>query len=242
MCTPLACPDYYGASAPSRAFGRRRAYPTVPGGSRAAGNDAGWFPCSLRIDRSAWHPALPRQHRHGYAADLHRGLPTGTPSRLTESATHTGWPCTAPRPISTRFEPVPRLRSFNTGSSRIPSDLARRTRPVWQYQTVPALSALLPALPGVSRIRLRPAPARLLRQPGEEVLHLLRFPAPHGAPAPRGAPGSSRRTGRLRRAAGCSCGVPRRLRGRRSSRPWRAGAGRRIPGLSSPPPARCWHP
>src|ERR1022692_4122547 len=46
------------------------------------GNDAGWFPCSLRIDRSAWHPALPRQHRHGYAAGLHRGLPTGTPSRL----------------------------------------------------------------------------------------------------------------------------------------------------------------
>src|SRR5579859_3978737 len=70
---------------------------------------------------------------------------------------------------------------------RIPSGLARRTRPVWQYQTVPALSALLPALPGVSRIRLRSAPARLLRQPGEEVLHLLRFPAPHGAPAPRGA-------------------------------------------------------
>ena len=49
----------------------------VPGGR----NDAGWFPCSLRIDRSAWHPALPRQHRHGYAAGLHRGLPAGTPSR-----------------------------------------------------------------------------------------------------------------------------------------------------------------
>ena len=187
MCTSLACPDYYGASAPSRAIGRRRVYPTGPGRIPGRGNDTGWFPCSLRIDRSAWHPALPRQHRHGYAADLHRDLPTGTPSRLTESATHTGWPCTAPRPISTRFEPVPRLRSFTTGSSRIPSDLARRTRPVWQYQTVPALSALLPALPGVSRIRLRSAPARLLRQPGEEVSHLLRFPAPHGAPAPRGA-------------------------------------------------------
>ena len=63
----------------------------------------------------------------------------------------------------------------------MPSDLARRTRPVWQYQAVPALSALLPALPGVSRIGLRSAPTRLLRQPGEEVSHLLRFPAPHGA-------------------------------------------------------------
>ena len=91
------------------------------------------------------------------------------------------------RPISTRFEPVPRLRSFDTDSSRIPSDLARRTRPVWQYQAVPALSALLPALTGVSRLRLRSAPTRLLRQPSEEVSHLLRFPAPHGAPAPRGA-------------------------------------------------------
>jgi hypothetical protein len=37
MCTPLACPDYYGASAPSRAIGRRRAYPTGPGGSQAEG-------------------------------------------------------------------------------------------------------------------------------------------------------------------------------------------------------------
>src|SRR6266487_1029062 len=31
------------------------------------------------------------------------------------------------------------------------------------------------------------AMAFALRQPGEEVLHLLRFPAPPGAPAPRGA-------------------------------------------------------
>ena len=62
----------------------------------------------------------------------------------TESTIHIGRSCTASRPISTRFEPVPRLRSFTTGSCRIPSDLARRTQPVWQYQAVPALSALLP--------------------------------------------------------------------------------------------------
>ena len=82
---------------------------------------------------------------------------------------------------------MPRLRSFTTGSSRMPSDLACRTRPVWQSRTVPALSALLPALPGVSRIGLRSAPTEPLRRPGEEVSHLPRFPAPHGAPAPRGA-------------------------------------------------------
>src|SRR4051794_21774708 len=69
----------------------------------------------------------------------------------------------------------------------MPSDLACPTRPVWQYRTVPALSALLPTLPGVSRIGLRSAPTGLLRQPGEEDSHLLRYTAPHGAPAPRGA-------------------------------------------------------
>jgi hypothetical protein len=105
----------------------------------------------------------------------------------SESAAHIRQPRTAPRPISTRFEPVPRLRSFTALVPLMPSDLARRTRPVWQYQAVPALSALLPALPGISRIGLRSAPTGLLRQPGEEDSHLLRLTAPHGAPAPRGA-------------------------------------------------------
>ena len=105
----------------------------------------------------------------------------------TESTNPYGRLCVAPRPLSARFEPVPRLRSFITGFSRIPSDLARRTRPVWQCQTVPALSALLAVLPGVPRIRLRSAPAKLLRQLNEKALHLLRFSAPHGAPPPRGA-------------------------------------------------------
>jgi hypothetical protein len=180
---------------PSRVFGRRRAYPIVPGGSRAAGTtrDDSRVHCEpidqpgiqlcpgsiATVTPETFTLASPPARQAGYGV-----------------ATHTGWPCAAPRPISTRFELVPRLRSFNTGSSRIPSDLARRTWPVWQYQTVPALSALLPALPGVSRIRLRSAPTRLLRQPGEEVLHLLRFPAPHGAPAPRGAPCGRGRSGR----------------------------------------------
>jgi hypothetical protein len=95
----------------------------------------------------------------------HEALPQ--PRRPTESTIHTGRSCTASRPISARFEPVPRLRSFATGSCRIPSDLARRTQPVWQYQAVPALSALLPTLPGVSRIRLRSASTGLLQQPSE---------------------------------------------------------------------------
>jgi len=37
MCTPLACPDYYGASAPPRAFSGRCAYPATADGARTAG-------------------------------------------------------------------------------------------------------------------------------------------------------------------------------------------------------------
>ncbi len=42
--------------------------------------------------------------------------------------------------------------------------------------------------------------------------------------------------------AGCSCGAPRRPRGRRSRGCRAAGAGRRIPCRSSPPPASCPRP
>ena len=41
------------------------------------------------IDRSGRRPALLRQHRHGYAAGLHRGLPTAGTKRL-RSRTHPG--------------------------------------------------------------------------------------------------------------------------------------------------------
>lgn len=37
MREPLVRSDYYGASAPSRTFNRRRIYPTVPNGFRARG-------------------------------------------------------------------------------------------------------------------------------------------------------------------------------------------------------------
>ena len=99
-----------------------------------------------------------RQNRGSRAGSTIHSLPAEYLQALAE-------PVPAPQARrSSRSEPVPRLQGFTTRSSRIPSDLARRTRPVWQYQAVPALSALLPALPGVSRIGLRSAPARLLRQ------------------------------------------------------------------------------
>jgi hypothetical protein len=46
------------------------------------GSDIRWFPCSRGIDRPGWYPALLRQHRHGYAADLHHDLFVGGLNRL----------------------------------------------------------------------------------------------------------------------------------------------------------------
>src|SRR5664279_4758653 len=39
-------------------------------------NDRRWFPRSLLSGRRVRHPALPLRYRHGYAVDLHHGLPT----------------------------------------------------------------------------------------------------------------------------------------------------------------------
>jgi hypothetical protein len=85
----------------------------------------------------------------------------------------------------------------------MPSDLASRTRHVWQYHAVPALSGLLPTLPTVPWIRLPPAspgrcddpavavshphtitrrlvahPAVLAFQPGEQPTHIGAGPGP----------------------------------------------------------------
>lgn len=148
---------------------------------------------SISLAPSFAPAASPRARRSRSSRPPHRHA-----KPATEPTAHFGRLCAAPRLLSTRFEPVPRLRRFTTGSSRIPSDLARRTQPVWQYQAITALSALLPTHPGVSRVELRSAPTGPLRQPNEKVSHLLRFPAPHGAPAPRGAQGINHRSARCR--------------------------------------------
>ena len=61
---------------PTRAFGRRRAYPHPP--RRLAGrmwSSHGWFPRSLLFGRRVRHSAIPLRHRHGYAVDIHHGSP-----------------------------------------------------------------------------------------------------------------------------------------------------------------------
>ena len=176
MCTPLACPDYYGASAPPRAFSGRCAYPASRGWSPRGGTGTRWFPCSLRIDRPGRHPALPRQHRHGYAAGLHRDLPTGTPSQLRsqpppgrdDHALHPGpYPpdlsrCHAYGALHHRFLFVRLLVSL---AGPAPSGSPGTSR---------LCQRCFPPSPATSRIRLRSASTRLLRQPSEKAFHLLR--------------------------------------------------------------------
>ena len=53
-----------------------------------------------------------------------------------------------------------------------PSRLASRTRAIWQYWHVPSLSGLLPALPGVSRIRLPSASPSRCDGQAVQVSHL----------------------------------------------------------------------
>src|SRR5207247_272906 len=75
---------------------------------------------------------------------------------------------TASRPISARLEPEAPLRGFNHWFTRVtPSDLASRTRAVWQYQPVPTLSRLLPpspAIPGSGCLQLHQTAAAARRR------------------------------------------------------------------------------
>jgi hypothetical protein len=90
-----------------------------------------------------------QRHRHRYAADLLCGLPglLKESSREVPAAKRPGGTHRA-RPLSTRFEPVHVDKGRkNTGSLRTPFRHARRTRPIWQYWHVPALSGLLPPSP-----------------------------------------------------------------------------------------------
>jgi hypothetical protein len=47
----------------------------TPGRRATMEHDNGRFPRSLLLGRRVRHPAIPLRHRHGYAVDLHRGLP-----------------------------------------------------------------------------------------------------------------------------------------------------------------------
>jgi hypothetical protein len=137
------------------------------------------------IDWSGRRPALLRQHRHGYAAALHRGLLAAGTRRLRSRPPRHAWgACAADRPISTRLEPASLLRSFDHWFAHAaPSDLARQARTVWQSRHASPSSG-----PFATHHR-RP------RQSAAPQLHSGRCDGPKGTvshhlsinPAPRGA-------------------------------------------------------
>ena len=201
MCTAFPCSDYYGPSAPSR-----RHQPTVdlPADQLAAGREGrprnGSHVHHVPVDRIGAQ-LCPCSLANGYAAGIHRGLPTDVNGRLrSRLARAYSSTRTAARPASTRLEPVPRLRGFNRWFNRYaclsrlpdPHHLAVLTRPV----VVRAASRPPQHLLGQAALSF----TGLLRQPGAAGLS----PAA-GYMAPRGAPGR-RGTGRRpgwRRAASC---------------------------------------
>jgi hypothetical protein len=122
------------------------------------------------IDWSGRRPALLRQHRHGYAAGLHRGLPTAGTKRL-RSRTHSGARALHTGPYPPDLEPASRLRSVQHWFAyAAPSDLARRARTVWQYRHGSPSRGRLPPITVVPGDRLPRCFIRPLRRPNRDGL------------------------------------------------------------------------
>jgi hypothetical protein len=180
--------DYYGPSVPSRRHQPATGLPTCRPG-RAAGRDQqDGSHVHSRIVRRDRRPAMPLQPRHGYAADLHHGLPTGETYRPRSSPPPRVRVRAATQPRSARFELVGLLRDVQplVPHVRLPSCLPD-----------PDHLAVL-ARPVVVRAAFRPPPrprdqAALsftgpLRRAGSGVLS-----PPHDSRTPRGAPTPSPR-------------------------------------------------
>ena len=133
-----------------------------------AWNARGRFPRSLLSGRRVRHPALPLRHRHGYAAGNSPWPPgpdNGDPARSSPPVMKGGCaPRTSPYPPGWSWRHVKRRNA--AGSSRIPSRLAHRARPIRQYRAGATLSRLLPpspATPGSGCLQLHPTAATARR-------------------------------------------------------------------------------
>lgn len=123
MCTPLACSDYYGASAPPTGHRSTTDLPTAGPAARREG-DRGWFPRSPRNRSMREAPALtptasPRLRRSPSAWPPHRtGKPASELARThnngTDHALHTG-----PYPSGSSRHWT--YGASDSGSSRTPS-------------------------------------------------------------------------------------------------------------------------
>lgn len=105
MYVPLARSEYYDGSAPPAPSAD---VVPIPSPSRwlrdGLWSDHGWFPRSLLSGRRVRHPALPLRHRHGYAVDLRRDLPTQTNKTQPGVPRPSGRVCAANQPTSTGLE------------------------------------------------------------------------------------------------------------------------------------------
>jgi hypothetical protein len=143
--------DYYRASAPPRSHQPATGLPATGPDARREGRPRDGSHVHHAIDQPVRRPALPRQHRHAYAAGIQRGLPTAGTKRLRSREPATGQdPCAAHRPVSARFE-----NGFAV-TGRLP--LVRSRCTFWPRSTSPHRLAV-PARPAFVRGRLRPAPA-----------------------------------------------------------------------------------
>ena len=169
MYAPLTRSDYYGASATPW-----RRQPTTDLALRLAGRQPGKatprrFPRSPPSGRRASRPALPRQHRHAYAAGFQRGLPTSIERPAPESPPSGGVRCT--RPASSRLEPVEHLRGvrhwfLSYGVSPCLPDPRRLEVP-----TRPVVVRAAPTSPRVSADRLPSASPACCDRPAAGVFH-----------------------------------------------------------------------
>lgn len=116
--------DYYGSSAPPR---RHQPATGLPADQQDAGRggdcrDGSHVHC--RTVRRGRRPTMPLQHRHDYAADLHRGLPTGDITQPRSSppdiaVRRAEWVRVADQPRSARFELEGLLRSVQSLVSHV---------------------------------------------------------------------------------------------------------------------------
>ena len=134
---------------------RRRAFPPTPAGCGPGRGPPGWFPRSLSNRSTGSAPS----YAPAASPRLRRRPSPWPPDRRHHPAQEF--------PATTHRSPSPGARCYPAqirqvraggslegrsaaGSSRTPFRLACRTRTIWQYWPVPALSGLLPALTPVS--------------------------------------------------------------------------------------------
>jgi hypothetical protein len=134
--------DYYRASAPPRSHQPATGLPATGLDTRREGRPRDGSHVHHAIDQPVRRPALPRQHRHAYAAGIQRGLPTAGTKQLRSQAR----PPARTRALHTvPYPPGLRTASLLRGvchwfALAAPSGLARQARTVWQYQHVPPSS------------------------------------------------------------------------------------------------------